>query len=156
MKYTTLKDWYRGEPVFITVQDTVKQTGFIALNMENRELEYRRRITDPKKVTHVFKVLNGIGIDVALLTDLKRKGVTREVVWLEGKLYSAPLDLFASRGLKRDFGYNSQYILPLGYWTEVPMEPPTPGDRFAILRVLIALLAGAGVVIIIIWLLRGW
>jgi hypothetical protein len=153
MKYTTLKKWYRGEPVFITVKDKVKHTGFIALNMETGVLEYRRRITDPKKVTHVFKVLNGIGIDVALLTNLKRQGVKREVVWLDGKLYSAPLDLFESRGLKRDFGYNNQYILPLGYWTEVLMDAPKVDGNWLLAGLSLATILA--VVAALWWLLRG-
>jgi len=152
MKHTTLAKWYRGEPVFITVRDTVKQTGFIALNMEDGVLEYRRRITDAKKVKQVFNVLHGIGIDVALMTDLRRKGIRREVVWLDGKLYQTTFDIFERYGLQRDFGFNPQRILPLGYWEEVPMEPPT--DASFLLGAL-ALLTVLGIVALILWLLKG-
>lgn len=153
MKYTTLKRWYRGEAVFITVKDAVKHTGFIALNTEDWALEYRRRITDAKKVKQVFNVLKGIGIDVALLTRLKRAGVKREVVWLEGKLYTVPLDLFESRGLARDFGYNPQYILPLGYWTEVCMDAPAVDGGWLLAGLSLATVLA--VLTTLWWLLKG-
>ena len=112
------KSWYQGEPVMIPVKDAMKMTGYIALGPDG--LEYRRWIDDADKARKTMRAIRGIGIDTALMVDLERRGVKREVLQMGGVLYSADWETFRRYAIQRDFGYNPQHILPLGYWKAEP------------------------------------
>jgi hypothetical protein len=148
----TKSKWYRGEAVYIPVKDTIKHTGVIALGPHG--LEYRRWIEDEAQGRKMLRSIRGIGIDTALMNDLEKRGVQREVIHFGGILYSAEWPTFRKYAIQRDFGYNPQHILPLGYWKAEPAPALEIGRLDFGLGVVVGI-AMAGLVFIVVKALGG-
>ena len=77
---------------------------------------------------HMMKAPRGWGSDVDALDQALRFGASRMEIHDKktGIVYRCSIEEFFAKGVKRDFGYGEQLILPLQYWVVI-----RPGDTMA-------------------------